>query len=104
MSEVRSLGREEITVSTTEVALPVHRTDGTPPIFAGFRQSWANGEIEHPDGEIVYGMEAGAGMGSSYLTYSVTLPNGTTVHEYVNVIDFFRGRITAILAEHGLDA
>lgn len=104
MSEVRSLGREEITVSTTEVALPVHRTDGTPPLFAGFRLSWANGEIDHPDGEISYAMEAGAGAGSSYLTYSITLPDGTTVHEYVNMIDFFRGRISAILTEHGLDA
>lgn len=104
MSQGRSLGREEITVSTTEVALPVHRTDGTPTIFAGFRQSWADGDIDHPDGKIAYAMEAGAGLGSSYLTYSVTLPDGTTIHEYVNVIDFFRGRINAILAEHGIDA
>lgn len=98
MSQGRSLGREAITVSTNEVPLTVHRTDGTPPIFAGFRTEWASGE---QDG-FSYEMSAGSGMRSPYLTYSVTLPNGETVHEYVNMIEFFQGRIGAILTEKGV--
>lgn len=99
MSQGRSLGREAITVSSQELPLTVHRTDGTPPLFAGFQTEWASGQ---QDG-FSYEMSAGPGLGSPYLTYSVTLPDGRTVHEYVNMIEFFQGRIGAILAENGID-
>jgi hypothetical protein len=98
MSTTRSLGKDDITVSTEEVPLLVYRTDGSPTIFAGFRTEWASGE---QDG-IEYEMAAGAGLGSPYLTYSVKLPTGETVVEYVNMIDFFQNRIQSILKEKGV--
>jgi hypothetical protein len=99
MSTTQSLGKDDITVSTEEVVVLTYRTDGHAPLFAGFRAEWASGE---QDG-ISYEMSAGAGLGSPYLTYSVTLPNGETVHEYVNMIDFFQNRLNQILKEKGFN-
>lgn len=94
-SEGRSLGRDDITVSTTEVPVPFHRTDGTPTLFAGFRVGWMDGT----DGGIEYDMAAGAGCGSKYLTLQVTVPGHPTVYEYVDMADLFEARVIAILAE-----
>ena len=96
----RSFSREDITVSTTEVPLNVHRTDGTPPVFAGFRQEWMAGEDDKTGVQGV--MYAGAGVGSPYLLIEVTLPGGKQVHEYVDMTEFFDQRAKAISAEHGL--
>ena len=101
MSTTRSLGREEITVSSTEVPLEVHRTDGTPTIFAGFHQGWMDGQSDHPQGKITYRMDTG--VTSPYLTLAVDLPDGTTVYEYVNMSQFFEGRVKAILTEKGFN-
>ncbi len=101
MGETRSLGREAITVSTEDVTLPVHRTDGTPTIFAGFRQTWLEGDVQHPTGKITYQMSSG--VMSPWLTLSVDLPTGETVYEYVNMSQFFEGRVRAILTEKGIN-
>jgi hypothetical protein len=91
----RSLGRDDITASHTDVTVPFHRTDGTPPLFAGFRQNWFDGATA--DG-VEYDLSAGAGFGSKYLTLQVRVGD-VTVHEYVDMAEVFEARIMAIIAE-----
>lgn len=100
MSTTRSLGREAITVSSEDLTVPMHRTDGTPPIFAGFRQGWLSGKAEHKDGEISCELLTGL---TGYLMLEVTLPDGTTVHEYANMTEFFQARVDQILTEKGFN-
>jgi hypothetical protein len=96
----RSLGREAITVSTTEVSLPVHRTDGTPTLFAGFREGWLSATAKREAGQVE--CELLTGM-TGYLLIHVTLPDGRTVYEYANMSEFFQARIAAILKEKGIN-
>lgn len=97
MSERRSLSRESITASTEELTIQVHRTDGSPPIFAGFRQVWMESEDE--TGGEYYAVSCGAGFGSPYITIEVERANGTKVHEFIDFSEFVRSRIKAVLEE-----
>lgn len=100
MSTTRSLGREAITVSSADVTVPMHRTDGTPTLFAGFRQGWLGGTAEHEDGQITYELLTGL---TGYLLLEVGLPDGTKVYEYANMAEFLEARVNAILTEKGLN-
>lgn len=92
----RRIGREEITVSTTEIPIEVHRTNGTPMIFAGLRQHWMSGS----DGPDSFSVDCGAGVGSPYILIEVELANGKKVGEYIDFAAFIEARFAAIVAEH----
>lgn len=92
-----SKGREDITVGHVEVPVKVYRTDGFPPIFAGFRTEWLSGE--DPDTGAEFDMTAGAGCGSEYLTITVKVPGKPTVYEYVDITELMRHRVGAIIEE-----
>lgn len=94
----RPLNRENITVHSEDQVVTVHRTDGTPSVFAGFRTEWMTGEDE--DNGITFSMSAGAGVGSPYITIDVHLPDGSTVYEYVDVRQLLTARVEAIAGEH----
>lgn len=92
----RSLGRADITASQEQEPVTFYRTDDTPTIFAGFRQEWLSGSDE--DGT-TFGLAAGAGLGSPYLTLDVTLPDGREIHEYVDIREVVRARVERIVAD-----
>jgi hypothetical protein len=91
------LGPKEITASTSEQVVKVHRTDGTPTLFAGLRQDWMSGTEDESGVEFM--MTSGAGLGSPYLTISVTFPDGSKVYEFVDMTEFLTDRLNAIVAE-----
>lgn len=93
----RSLGRNDITVGHADVTVPFHRTDGTPPLFAGFRINWFDGADEETG--TTFDLSAGAGVGSPYLTLTVEVPGHETVYEYVDMAAVLEQRIMAIIAE-----
>jgi hypothetical protein len=93
----RSLSRANITAETWDVTVPFHRTDGTPPLFAGFRINWFNGDDKETG--TTFDMSAGAGMGSKYLTLMVAVPGHDIVYEYVDMAAVLEQRVTAIIAE-----
>jgi len=92
-----SKGREDITVGHVDVPVKVYRTDGYPPIFAGFRTEWVSGE--DPDTGTTFFLGSGAGCGSEYMTITVEVPGHPAVYEYVDVTELFRQRIGAIIKE-----
>lgn len=92
----RALTLESTRTGTTDVPVPFHRV-GTPPLFAGFRLGWVDGD--DPATGATFNMSAGAGTGSRYLTIQVELPDGRVVHEVVDMVEVFEKRVTAILGE-----
>jgi hypothetical protein len=103
MGNGRSLGREAITVDSTDINLTMHRTDGTPTIFAGFRQGWLDADVTLNDGSGKASATLLQGL-TGYLLLEVTLPDGTVVYEYADMREFFERRVSAILSEKGVDA
>lgn len=90
--------REDITVGHTEVPVKVYRTDGFPTIFAGFRVGWLSGE--DPTTGASFELDSGAGCGSPYMTLRVEIPGKPTVYEYVDIREFLKQRVQAIIEEN----
>ena len=95
--------REDITVGHQVQGVKVYRTDGFPPIFAGFRQNWIDATQAENKEDGTLGVEAdlssGAGWGSPYLTLTVRVKGPEIVYEYVDIREFFEARINAIVKE-----
>lgn len=89
--------REDITESHVDEPVKVYRTDGFPPLFAGFRQMWLEGD--DPETATTFEMCAGAGCGSPYLTIAVEVPGHPKVYEYVDVRELLEARVRAIVGE-----
>ncbi len=97
VTTARSLGRNEITTGFVDEPVTFYRASD-PPLFAGLRQHWIDGT--DIDTGAKFDLAAGAGMGSKYLTLAVDFPDGTTVHEYVDITEVLTARVAAIIAEH----
>ncbi len=90
-------GREDITVGHTWQPVKVYRTDGFPPIFAGLRQVWIEGDDS--DTGTRFEITSGAGWGSPYATITVEVPGHSKVYEYVDITELLSARVSAIIEE-----
>lgn len=92
----RPTNREDITTSTTEVAIPVSRCSQAP-LFAGLQQHWLDGD--DPETGAAFTVAAGAGLGSKFITITVEHPDHPIVYEVVDITDLVNLRVGAILDE-----
>jgi hypothetical protein len=88
--------REDVTTGSTDVPVAFHRATST--LFAGFRQTWIEGE--DPTTRTTFELSSGAGCGSAYMLLIVTFPDGERVEEYVDVREFLQARVAALISEH----
>jgi hypothetical protein len=93
----KPMNRDDITVGHVDEPVKVYRTDGFPPIFAGFRVDWVSGD--DPATGVTFQSAAGAGCGSPYLTLAVEVPGHPMVYEYVDVRELVEARVRAIVDE-----
>jgi len=92
----RSLGRESITVGSTDVPVRFYRVSD-PPLFAGFQIDWIDGDEEETGA--TFNIASGAGLGSKYMTLQVEIPGHGTVYEYVDIAEVLQQRVADILDE-----
>lgn len=77
--------------------LPVRRVETTLP--AGLRSNWIDGEEDDPNGPVGhFSLTAGAGVGSPWLILSITLRDGSTISEVVDMRTVVSTWIAAALA------
>lgn len=94
------LTRDAITTKHTETPTTWYRVS-KPAIFAGFQQEWITGS--DAENKVGFRFTAGAGVGSRYMVLSVTLPDGTTVEEYVDASELVSNRVADLVAEHNAE-
>lgn len=101
-SDGRVINRQNITASSEYEQVKFHRTDGTPPLFAGLQVEWVSGSEGKTQDEpqVSFNLTAGAGVASKYMVLSVTLPDGTQVYEYVDIFEVAQNRVLKIQTEH----
>jgi hypothetical protein len=80
--------------AVTDMTVPVATLGAHGALALGFRQHWVEASADGVEAELA----SGAGLGSSYLTLSVSRPGKDTIYETVDVRDFLPGWINAAIA------
>lgn len=93
----QDLGRDNITVSSAETGLLVHRTNGIPPLFAGFVEEWMTGDATGGDVDVTF--QLNRAMLTPYLTLRIQAADGRKVHEYIDISAWLNQHIEDVAAE-----
>jgi hypothetical protein len=101
-TERQELTAANITVSSADTGLRVHRTNGVPPLFAGFVEEWMTGDAT--DGPVDVTFQLNRAMLTPYLTLRIEAADGRKVYEYIDLSEWLDRHVKDIVTELGATA